>query len=86
MRQTTSGHPCAFCAMLESRGAIYKTERTAAFQAHNHCACVPVPVFTKEDIKLLRDNDLYLEWQKVTKGYSGRDALNAWRRYWDKAA
>lgn len=86
MRETTSGHPCAWCVMLASRGAVYKTEKTAGFHAHNHCACIPVPVFTKETIKLLRDNDLYLQWQKETKGYSGRDAFNAWRRYWDKKA
>jgi hypothetical protein len=85
-RQTTSAHPCAFCSMLASRGAVYKTEKSAGFRAHNHCACVPVPLFSKEDIKLMRDNDLYLQWQKVTQGYGGKDALNAWRRYWDKQA
>jgi hypothetical protein len=86
MRMTTSGKPCSFCSMLESRGAVYKTESTARFQAHNHCACVPVPVFTKEDVKLLRDSDLALQWQQVTKGLSGGDARNAWRRYWDRQA
>jgi hypothetical protein len=85
MRETTSGRPCSFCAMLESRGAVYKTAISAGFEAHNHCQCVPVPVFDKDTIKLLRDSDLALQWKKVTKGLSGRDARNAWRRWWDKA-
>ena len=83
MRETTSGHPCAFCAMLASRGAVYKNEKTAGFEAHDHCACVAVPVWTQYAIKLLRDNDLALAWEKQTKGYSGAAARNAWRRYWD---
>lgn len=28
---------CAFCAMLASRGAVYKTEQTAGFEAHDNC-------------------------------------------------
>jgi hypothetical protein len=83
MRETTSGHPCAFCAMLAGRGAVYKSNRTASFEAHDHCACVAIPVWTRSAIKLLRDNDLALAWEKQTKGYSGAAARNAWRRYWD---
>ena len=39
--RVTSANPCAFCAMLSGRGFVYKTERTASFQAHSHCACGP---------------------------------------------
>lgn len=31
---------CPFCAMLASRGAVYKSEQTAGFEAHNLCDCV----------------------------------------------
>lgn len=31
---------CAFCAMLASRGAVYKSEKTAGFEAHGKCDCV----------------------------------------------
>lgn len=36
---------CAFCAMLATRGAVYKKD-TADFQSHDHCRCIPEPVFT----------------------------------------
>lgn len=45
----TSGSPCAFCAMLASRGHVYKSSATAAggrwsvsdrqFKVHDHCSC-----------------------------------------------
>lgn len=37
--RVTSGSPCAFCLMLASRGPVYKTQRSAEFPAHGHCAC-----------------------------------------------
>jgi hypothetical protein len=36
--------PCAFCAMLISRGPVYSAG-TAGFLAHDGCACEPMPVF-----------------------------------------
>jgi len=50
----------------------------------SNCRCVAAPVFSKEDAQALLDNGLYQEWKRVTRGYSGKDALNAWRRYWDQ--
>jgi hypothetical protein len=43
--RTTSGSPCSFCAMLSSRGAAYKGERTAVFQAHDSCGCSAEPIY-----------------------------------------
>ena len=37
---------CHFCALLSTRGAVYRSEETASFEAHDHCHCVPVPVFS----------------------------------------
>jgi hypothetical protein len=39
--RVTSGNPCAFCAMLASRGPVYWSEETASFEPHGHCSCVP---------------------------------------------
>ena len=41
----TDGRPCAFCALLASRGPAYKSETTAKFKSHDGCGCTPVPVF-----------------------------------------
>jgi len=43
--RVTAGEPCAFCRALAARGPVYKSERTADFQAHDHDACVPEPVY-----------------------------------------
>lgn len=43
--RVTAGKPCAFCAMLASRGPVYKTEGTAGFDAHDHCACGAEPTY-----------------------------------------
>lgn len=36
---------CDFCQMLIDQGAVY-SEASADFQAHDHCRCAAVPVFT----------------------------------------
>lgn len=41
--------PCGFCAMLASRGPVYKSSQTAGQPAnrfHHSCRCTVVPVFT----------------------------------------
>ena len=43
--RVTDGDPCYFCLTLASRGAVYKSEETASFEAHDHCACIAMPVF-----------------------------------------
>lgn len=57
MARITVGTPCAFCAMLASRGPVYKSPETAAggrwsgadqaFKVHDHCACTVEPVYQR---------------------------------------
>lgn len=47
--RVTSGMPCSFCAMLASRGAVYRDEMSASFEAHDHCTCTSEPVYSTED-------------------------------------
>jgi hypothetical protein len=81
--RVTGPNPCAFCAMLSSRGFSYKSEGSASFQAHDHCMCQAVPAWSKEVVQATRNNPLYQQWRTATKGKSGADALRAWRSYWD---
>lgn len=37
-----SANACAFCRLLATRGADYRSERTAATDVHDHCSCLPV--------------------------------------------
>lgn len=45
-RYARSSGGCSFCKMLASRGAVYRSEDSATFAAHNHCHCVAVPAFS----------------------------------------
>nr|DAI20908.1 MAG TPA: minor capsid protein [Caudoviricetes sp.] len=43
--------PCGFCAMLASRGPVYKSSESAGIRAdryHDHCFCTCVAVFTSK--------------------------------------
>jgi hypothetical protein len=82
----TSADPCAFCAMLASRGFVYKSEKTAYVgddveKVHINCHCFPIVRFTRES-KLPEMNAYFQEkWYEVTRGLSGSDATRAWRRW-----
>jgi hypothetical protein len=46
--RATSGRACSFCAMLASRGPVYKGADTAGFQPHDHCSCSVEPVYRRD--------------------------------------
>lgn len=48
--QRTGSGRCAFCAMLIARGAVYRSESTADFSAHDHCHCSAVPAWGGQPI------------------------------------
>lgn len=43
---------CAFCAMLSTRGGVYRSEGSASGQYHDHCRCSVEAVFPGESIEL----------------------------------
>lgn len=85
----SDGDPCAWCAMLVSRGAIYKSGVSAGDASrggekyHDHDGCQAVPVFDYSSPYQQAAEDLYEEWQRATAGHSGEAARKAWRKYWD---
>lgn len=92
VRLSRTGTPCGFCAMLISRGLTLYSSRSAAErrssdgeQYHPNCWCYAEPVFSasqfENDPRFALNKEYAKLWPKVTEGYSGRDALNAWRRY-----
>lgn len=80
-RVPTGPRPCAFCWMLASRGPAYRPQAGEVREWHDGCRCVAVPVFDPDDWD---GRDTYLTaqalWRDSTAGYSGRDALNTFRR------
>ncbi|BCJ41666.1 hypothetical protein GCM10010168_53360 [Actinoplanes ianthinogenes] len=53
--RVSDGRPCPFCAMLCSRGVVYKSATTAGISAktgssyHDNCGCFVVPIYSHDD-------------------------------------
>ena len=97
-RQTRDGC-CSFCAMLASRGAVFKGDSfndsdprfienpntPSDVKVHDHCACSYVAVFKRGEAVPVLNETFRTLWDNSTKGYSGNDALNAFRRAYGQA-
>lgn len=72
---------CSFCALLATRGAVYGSEASADFKAHNGCKCHPQPLFRGQ---LYVPSSQVLDWQQTyaqaSKGHSGASARAAFRQ------
>jgi len=79
--RSASGRACAFCAMLASRGAVYKGEDTADFEAHDGCNCSTEAVY-RSDAALPAGSQRYAEQYRQAKADTpdGEDVLNTLRR------
>lgn len=77
--RAASGRACAFCAMLASRGPVYR-EETVAFKTHDHCSCTVEPVYRRSSSWPAGSERYRDVWDRVTGGKSGDDAINAFRQ------
>lgn len=94
--RVTDGDPCAFCAMLSGRGPVYKSEASASVvvnpkakralgeQYHDHCGCAAEAVFSNTQAWPGRGREFQNLWKDATDGFSGKDALNAFRRAYER--
>lgn len=86
--RVSDGDPCAFCAMLVSRGAVFKdssglvSERGELY--HDGCGCSLQPVYSASDPVTDLTSRLSDLWSESTKGLSGKDAANAFRRAYER--
>lgn len=93
--RVTDNNPCAWCAMLASRGPVYKSAGTAGrnqnkrfegdgeFKYHDSCACQAWPSFSLEEPFIGVAEKLYDDWRRETRGHGGKHAVNAFRRWWE---
>jgi hypothetical protein len=87
--RVTDNDPCAWCAMLASRGPVYKSAKTAGDPRqggnsyHDHCACQAWPAFTLDEPFVGIAERLYDDWRRETRGRGGKQAVNAFRRWWE---
>lgn len=80
-RRVVDADPCAFCALLASRGAVY-SKATVGFAAHDGDECTAEPLYEHED-EPQTVLDLQEQWRQATAGTSGKASIRAWRRHWD---
>lgn len=87
--RVTDNDPCAWCAMLASRGPVYKSAKTAGDPRkggntyHDACGCQAWPAFSLEEPFIGVADNLYDDWRRETRGHGGKDAVNAFRRWWE---
>lgn len=62
--RVASGAPCAFCAMLASRGPVYDVD-TADFEAHDHCSCSAEPVYRSDSAWPAGSERFHDLWQQA---------------------
>lgn len=77
----TSGDPCYLCAMLASRGFVYRSEASAMAFHHLHCHCFPIVRFELQSSLPPLNSYFQAKWKEVTAGYSGKGAIKAFRRW-----
>lgn len=71
--RVTDGRPCAFCAMLASRGPVYSKQR-GGFKAHGHCGCMLQPVYDQDAPWPGRAGEFRDMWNDATAGVRGPEA------------
>jgi hypothetical protein len=91
--RTTKPGCCYFCAMLASRGFVYKedsfSESDARFigpgqhKVHDTCGCGLRPLYNQEDPLPDRNEDLSDLWASEAARYSGQEAIKAFRRAYE---
>jgi hypothetical protein len=91
--RVTKDDPCYFCAMLASRGHVYKGDSfedsnslfsgAGVAKAHDDCGCTMEPVYSRSAPLPGRAEEFARIWAQSTPGTSGRDSINAFRRSYE---
>lgn len=84
--------PCSWCAMLASRGVVYKADswpstdpRPHGFlkvEAHDGCACHLAPVWSRSQEIPDGTRNLEAQWRVSTRTFSGDAKVRAWRSWY----
>lgn len=89
-QRITDGDPCAFCALLASRGAVYRSQSSGGFQAHRACACSAEMVMRNSGFRTDESKqwgDLYdrslREFRESGETALNADPLNVFRRAYE---
>jgi hypothetical protein len=86
--RVTDANPCAFCALLASRGPVYKTARAATttrrgHRYHDHCQCTAELVYRRDSNWPGQAREYRALYDQSTAGLSGQAAIRAFRRAYE---
>lgn len=83
-------NPCYFCAMLASRGAVYKRdsfdrsndsfEGEGVAKVHDGCRCGLRPAYSHSDTRDPTAEDAWRQWKGHAQGLPAKEAIKAFRR------
>lgn len=95
--RVTDGNPCAFCAMLASRGITYRPYKQGAFKAsnaryvghgnskvHDFCGCSLKPVWSESD-PFVTDTEKFSEMWREMAGNTTQTAFKEFRKNYTAA-
>jgi hypothetical protein len=82
--RVSSSSPCGFCALLVSRGPVYRGDSTASFKSHDHCGCTAHPVYGNP--RLTEQAAAFKAMYRNSQPADGQSALNAFRSTLGKVA
>lgn len=79
-----SANACEFCRLMAIRGAVYLSQKSGSFKAHDKCHCVAVEVRPGADYNppsYISDwNSQYVKARKSAESGSPKAILAAWRQ------
>jgi hypothetical protein len=94
--RVTDGNPCAFCALLASRGIVFKqhsfdaadtrftgSEMADSAKVHNHCGCILAPAFSRQQTLPAINAEANKVYRAATKGARTGTQLAEFRKAWD---
>lgn len=81
--RVTKPGSCYFCAMLATRGAVYKSRTTASFEPHDHCHCTVEPLFGSAYEAPAHVRQTKALYDRVTAGVSGPEKALTFRRAYE---
>jgi hypothetical protein len=81
--RVTDGDPCAFCALMASRGVVYRSEKTASFKSHNDCGCTAAPAFSSGQALPDISSEALRVYQDSTAGLPNPQRIAAFRKAWN---
>lgn len=79
--RVSDGAPCAFCALLIARGAVY-TDDTADFEAHRGCGCTGEPLYRLDQppVNAAQADEFSEIYDSLPASLRGRERVNEFER------